>query len=92
MPTYALFAPSKAAQRILAQSLARELGPKGVHVAYIVIDAMIDLRWTRRQFPDVPEERMAKPDDIAEVVFQTAHQPKTAWSFNVEVRPSAETW
>lgn len=86
------FAPTKAAQRILAEAIARELGPQGIHVAYIVIDAIIDLRWTRRQFPDTPEDHFAQPDDIAETVYQVAHQPKTAWSFNVEVRPFAETW
>ena len=86
------FAPTKAAQRILAEAIARELGPQGIHVAYVVIDAIIDLRWTRRRFPDIPEERLAKPDDIAETVFQVAHQPRSAWSFNVELRPAAETW
>jgi len=91
-PTFSGFAPTKAAQRILAEAIARELGPQGIHVAYVVIDAIIDLRWTRRQFPDIPEERLAKPDDIAETVFQVAHQPRTAWSFNVELRPYAETW
>ncbi len=91
-PDFAGFAPTKAAQRILAESIARELGPKGIHVAYVVIDAIIDLRWTRRQFPDVPEERLAKPDDIAETVYQVAHQPRSAWSFNVELRPFAEAW
>ena len=50
VPNYAVFAPSKAAQRILAQSLARDLGPKGVHVAYINIDAAIDTPWTRVPF------------------------------------------
>lgn len=89
---YSGFAPTKAAQRILAEAMARELGPKGIHVAYVVIDAVIDLRWTRRQFPDAPEEYFAKPDDIAETVYQVAHQPSSAWSFNVEVRPAAETW
>lgn len=92
VPNFSGFAPTKAAQRILAESMARELGPKGIHVAYIVIDAIIDLRWTRRQFPDLPEERYSKPDDIAETVFQVAHQPSSAWSFNVEVRPAAEVW
>ena len=86
------FAPTKAAQRILAEAMARELGPKGIHVAYVVIDAIIDLRWTRRKFPDTPEERFAKPNDIAETIYQVAHQPKSAWSFNVEVRPYAEPW
>ena len=86
------FAPTKAAQRILAEAIARELGPKGIHVAYVVIDAIIDLQWTRRKFPDIPDERFAKPDDIAETVYQVAHQPRSAWSFNVEVRPYTEPW
>lgn len=91
-PGFSGFAPTKAAQRILAEAMARELGPQGIHVAYIVIDAIIDLRWTRRQFPDTPEDRFAKPDDIAETVYQVAHQPRSAWSFNVEVRPFSENW
>lgn len=86
------FAPTKAAQRILAEAIARELGPEGIHVAYVVIDAIIDLQWTRRKFPDIPDERFAKPDDIAETIYQVAHQPKSAWSFNVEVRPYKEPW
>ncbi len=91
-PDFAGFAPTKAAQRILAEAIARELGPKGVHVAYVVIDAIIDLRWTRRRFPDLPDERFAKPEAIAETVFQVAHQDPSAWSFNVEIRPFAEVW
>jgi NAD(P)-dependent dehydrogenase (short-subunit alcohol dehydrogenase family) len=89
---FAGFAPTKAAQRILAEAMARELGPKGVHVAYVVIDAIIDIRWTRRRFPDLPDERFAKPAAIAETVYQVAHQDPSAWSFNVEVRPAAEVW
>lgn len=91
-PDFSGFAPTKAAQRILAEAMARELGPKGIHVAYVVIDAIIDLRWTRRRNPDLPEDRYAKPDDIAETVYQTAHQPRSAWSFNVELRPFTEPW
>ncbi len=86
------FAPTKAAQRILAEAIARELGPKGVHVAYLVIDAIIDLKWTRRRFPELPDERFAKPEAIAETVFHVAHQDRSAWSFNVELRPFAEPW
>jgi NAD(P)-dependent dehydrogenase (short-subunit alcohol dehydrogenase family) len=91
-PDFSGFAPTKAAQRILAEAMARELGPQGVHVAYVVIDAIIDLRWTRRQFPDLPDERFAKPDAIAETIYQVAHQDPSAWSFNVELRPAAEPW
>ena len=91
-PDFSGFAPTKAAQRILAEAMARELGPKGIHVAYVVIDAIIDLRWTRRRHPELPDERYAKPDDIAETVYQIAHQPRSAWSFNVELRPFTEPW
>ena len=91
-PTFAGFAPTKAAQRILAESMARSLGPKGVHVAYVAIDAVIDLRWTRRRSPDAPDEFFCKPDDIAGEVWHLAHQPKSAWSFDVTIRPFGETW
>ncbi|SDT23333.1 SDR family NAD(P)-dependent oxidoreductase [Bradyrhizobium canariense] len=86
------FAPTKAAQRILAESIARELGPKGIHVAYIVIDAVIDLEWTRALRPDAPDDVFIQPSDIAEEIWHVVHQPKGAWSFNVEVRPFKENW
>jgi NADP-dependent 3-hydroxy acid dehydrogenase YdfG len=89
---FAGFAPTKAAQRILAESLARELGPKGIHVAYVVIDAVIDVGWTRARFPNAPDDFFIRPDDIAGEIWHVAHQPRSAWSFNVEVRPFKETW
>ena len=89
---FAGFAPTKAAQRIFAESLARQLGPKGIHVAYVLIDAVIDLKWTREWLPDKPDEYFIQPDDIAETTYQVAHQPRSAWSFNVEVRPFGENW
>ena len=93
VPNYALFAPTKAAQRILAQSLARDLGPKGIHVAYVVIDAAIDTPWTRVPFnPDKPEDFFAKPDAIAKEVYHIAHQDRSTWSFDVELRPFGESW
>ncbi len=93
IPTYAVFAPTKAAQRMLAQSLARDLGPKGVHVAYITIDAAIDTPWTRIPFnPDKPDDFFSKPEAIAEEVFHVAHQDRSTWSFDVEIRPFAEKW
>jgi len=90
--SFAGFAPTKAAQRILAESMARELGPKGVHVAYMVIDAVIDLEWTRRRFGNAPDDFFIKPAAIAEEVWHVAHQDRSAWSFNVELRPFRETW
>ncbi len=93
MPTYAVFAPTKAAQRMLAQSLARDLGPNGVHVAYITIDAAIDTPWTRNPLhPDKPDDFFSKPEAIAEEVFHVAHQDRSTWSFDVELRPFAEKW
>ena len=75
IPNTAVFAPTKAAQRILAQSLARDLGPKGVHVAYVTIDAAIDTPWTRIPLhPDKPEDFFSKPHAIADEVFHVAHQ------------------
>lgn len=89
---FAGFAPTKAAQRILAEAIAREIGPKGVHVAYVMIDAVIDLEWTRKRWPDAPDDFFIKPAAIAEEVWHVAHQDRSAWSFNVELRPFGETW
>jgi len=93
IPNTAVFAPTKAAQRILSESLARDLGPKGIHVAYITIDAVIDTPWTREPFhPDKPDEFFSKPNAIADEVFHVAHQDRSAWSFDVIIRPYAEKW
>jgi NAD(P)-dependent dehydrogenase (short-subunit alcohol dehydrogenase family) len=89
---FAGFTPTKAAQRILAESMARELGPKGVHVAYVLIDAVIDLEWTRKRWHDAPDDFFIKPAAIADEVWHVVHQDRSAWSFNVEVRPYRETW
>lgn len=89
---FAGFAPTKAAQRILAEAMARELGPKGVHVAYIVIDAVIDLAWTRERYPDAPDGFFIKPTAIADEVWHLLQQDRSAWSFNVEIRPFGEKW
>ena len=86
------FAPTKAAQRILAESMARYLGPKGIHVAYVAIDAVIDLEWTRKRNPDASDDYFCKPDDIAGEVWHLAHQPKSAWSFDTQIRPFGENW
>jgi short-subunit dehydrogenase len=89
---FAGFAPTKAAQRILAEAMARELGPKGIHVAYLVIDAVIDLEWTRKRWPEAPDSFFIKPAAIADEIWHVVHQDPSAWSFNVEVRPFGETW
>ncbi len=87
------FAPTKAAQRILAQSLARYLGPKNIHVAYLIIDAAIDTPSTRpRLQPNKPDSFFCLPKDIADEIYYIAHQDKSAWSFDVELRPDIENW
>lgn len=105
VPNYALFAPTKAAQRILAQSLARDLGPKRIHVGYVTIDAAIDAPWlsengrTRPAWLEPPagwpfarDEYFAHPDAIADEVCHIAHQHPSTWSFDHIIRPFAEKW
>jgi NAD(P)-dependent dehydrogenase (short-subunit alcohol dehydrogenase family) len=91
-PAFAGFAPTKAAQRILAEAMARDLGPKGVHVAYIVIDAVIDVPWTRERFKDRPDDFFIKPAAIADEAWHVTQQDRSAWSFQVEIRPYRESW
>jgi NAD(P)-dependent dehydrogenase (short-subunit alcohol dehydrogenase family) len=91
-PAFAGFAPTKAAQRILAEAMARDLGPKGVHVAYLVIDAVIDVPWTRERFKDRPDDFFIKPAAIADEVWHVTQQDRSAWSFQVEIRPYRESW
>jgi NAD(P)-dependent dehydrogenase (short-subunit alcohol dehydrogenase family) len=89
---FAGFAPTKAAQRSLAQSMARSLGPQGIHVAYVVVDAVIDVPWTRKAFADRPDDFFCRPDAIADTIYQLAHQDRSAWSFEVDLRPFGESW
>jgi NAD(P)-dependent dehydrogenase (short-subunit alcohol dehydrogenase family) len=89
---FAGFAPTKAAQRILLESIARDMGPKGIHASYLLIDAVIDVPWTRERYPEAPDDFFIQPADIAEEAWHIAHQPRSAWSFLTEVRPYRETW
>ena len=89
---FAGFAPTKAAQRMLLESIAREAGPKGIHAAYVAIDAVIDLEWTRKIFKDKEDDFFCKPEDIAAECYRIAHQPKSAWSSESIIRPFGETW
>lgn len=91
-PGFIGWSPSKAGGRIVAEALARELGPDNVHVAYFVIDALIDMPFVRRRWPDISEDVLAKPADIAGEIVRVAHQPPSARSFLVEIRPSGEPW
>lgn len=94
---FAAFSGAMHAKRALAQSMARELGPKGIHVAHTVIDGPIDTPWTREQMQHLLAERdwddnMLVPDHIAEMYWQIHNQPRSAWTFELDMRPWAETW
>jgi NAD(P)-dependent dehydrogenase (short-subunit alcohol dehydrogenase family) len=93
---YSAFAGAKHALRALAQSLARELGPKGVHVAHVVIDGMIDGAFIRGLIPDAAErlarEEILAPDEIARNYVWLHRQKRGAWTFEMDLRPWTETW
>ena len=91
-PRTAAFAPAKAAQRSLAESMARSLGPAGIHVALVVIDAIVDLPRTRRSMPDKPDTFFLKPEDMAATALWLAKQKRSAWTFEADVRPFGEKW
>ena len=86
------FAAAKAAQRSLAQSMARGLGALGIHISYVVIDGIIDLERTRAVMVDRPTEFFLKPDAIAESVYNLTEQHRSAWSFEIDLRPHVEKW
>ena len=89
---FAGFAAAKAAQYSLAQSLARQLGPEGIHVAVAIIDGVIDIPKTRETMPDKPDQDFLKPEAIAESIYQISQQPRSAWTFELDLRPFAERW
>ncbi|HKA90648.1 MAG TPA: SDR family NAD(P)-dependent oxidoreductase [Haliangiales bacterium] len=86
------FASAKAAQRTLAESMARHLWPSGIHVAVVIIDGVVDLPRTRERMPGKPDSFFVKPDAVAQTVVAIARQDRSAWSFEVEARPFGETW
>ena len=88
----AAFAPAKAAQRSLAESLAKHLGPAGIHVSLIVIDGVVDLPRTRQRMPDKPDAFFVRPEDVAGTAAFLVAQPRSAWTFELEARPFGETW
>ena len=93
---FSAFAGAKHALRALAQSLARELGPKGVHVAHIVIDGAIDGAFIRGLMPDAAEKRAREeilvPDAIAKNYVWLYRQERSAWTFEMDLRPWTELW
>ena len=86
------FASAKAAQRSLAQSMARYLNPEKIHVSYIIIDGVIDLERTRKAMPDKPDDYFINSDHIAESVFFLTQQPSSTWTFELDLRPFGEKW
>ena len=88
----AAFAPAKAAQRSLAESMARALWPKGIHIALAIIDGVVDIPATRQQMPDKPTECFVSPTALAEAVYNLTIQDRQGWSFEIEVRPFLENW
>jgi NAD(P)-dependent dehydrogenase (short-subunit alcohol dehydrogenase family) len=93
---FAAFAAAKHGARALAQSMARELAPKGIHVAHIVIDGPIDGEFVRTTFPDLvkarPADGILAPDDIAEAYYMLHAQRRSAWTHELDLRPWVEPW
>ena len=93
---FAAFSAAKHGLRAVAQSMARELGPEGIHVAHVVIDGAVDGVFIRSNRDDVDalleQDRILKPDDIAASFIALHRQPKSAWTHELDLRPWAETW
>ena len=91
---FAAFSSAKFGLRAVAQSLARELGPKGIHVAHTVIDGAIDHPWIKENFPDIYKlkevDGILNPDHIAEAYYNLHLQEKTAWTHELDLRPYME--
>ena len=98
---YAAFASAKFGLRAVAQSIARELGPKNIHVAHLIIDAGVDTAWVRERIKeregeealkDLDPARLMTPASVAEAYWQLYQQPRDAWTFEQEIRPFGEKW
>jgi len=100
-PGYAAFAAAKAGLRAVAQSAARELWPQGLHVAHLVIDAGVDTEWVRARMAErlgaeamaaLPDDVLMPPEAVADAYWALFSQPRSAWTFEQEIRPYRETW
>jgi NAD(P)-dependent dehydrogenase (short-subunit alcohol dehydrogenase family) len=98
---YAAFASAKFGLRAVAQSAARELGPRNIHVAHLIIDAGVDTAWVRERIKEregkaalnsLDPGRLMRPVSVAEAYWQLYQQPHDAWTFELEIRPFGETW
>ncbi len=88
----AAFAPAKAAQRSLAESMARHLGPSGIHVATVIVDGVVDTPSTRKMMPDKPDDYFIQPNDFTDVIVHLVKQKPSTWSSEIEIRPFGEVW
>ncbi|MEM9254151.1 MAG: SDR family NAD(P)-dependent oxidoreductase [Pseudomonadota bacterium] len=95
-PGFAHFGSAKSALRILAQALAKDYGPRGVHVGHVVVDGAINGEMLRTRFAEyleqLGEEGALEPDSIAEAFWQLHNQPRNCWTFELDVRPYKESW
>lgn len=93
---YSAFAGAKHGLRALAQSMARELGPKGIHVAHPIIDGAIDTEFIRSSFPEryktKEDDGIVDPKNIADTYWMLHQQPRTAWTHELDLRPWMESW
>jgi NAD(P)-dependent dehydrogenase (short-subunit alcohol dehydrogenase family) len=98
---YAAFASAKSGLRAVAQSMARELGPKNIHVAHLIIDAGVDTAFVRERIrqragaealENLAPDQLMNPASIAEAYWQLYRQPRDAWTFELDVRPYREVW
>lgn len=93
---FSAFSGAKHALRALAQSMARELGPKNIHVAHTIIDGMIDSTFIRDNIPGVDQlrdnDQILNPDHIAQTYVMLHNQPRTAWTHELDLRPWKEKW
>ena len=91
---FSAFAGAKFALRALSQSMARELGPQGIHVAHIIIDGAIDTPWIKENFPDTyalkEKDGILSPEKIAETYWNVHLQDRTAWTQELDLRPYME--
>ncbi len=93
---YAVFASAKSGLRAMAQSMAREIGPQGIHVAHLVIDSGVDTAWVRARIEarggSAGDRALMDPASIGETYWQLHRQPRDAWTHEPDIRPAAETW
>ncbi|MCB1842509.1 MAG: SDR family NAD(P)-dependent oxidoreductase [Halioglobus sp.] len=93
---FGAFASAKSGLRALAQSMARELGPRNIHVAHVVIDAAVDTQWIRENVPNAEalkaSDGIVKPEDLADSYLMLHRQPRNAWTFELDIRPWNERW